>query len=344
MPLAFSCAVSGGGSMETRRLIAFGTSSFVVSVPKTWVRENKLKKGDLVHIEDRKDELVLSPSEGGKPEEARRILIEVDNKDMKLIQIEIVSAYLNNYDIIDIAGRQLERLAPQVKGIIRNLTGLEIIQQTATKITAKDLLNLKEISIRTLIRRMDNITRSMLIDSIDCFMADHFESIYERDLDVNRLVFLACRVIRAAMLNPKLGKHLAMGNLELMYSRDIIIRIEKIGDQSKRIARRIRNATALSAEEKQELSNLYKRLMGDYLAAMKAYYKKDVHLAYQLEATNKDVIGLCSAYKRRNDPVDTARIIEHFKSMRTAVKNIARGVIGMEENPFLPPGSLENAG
>ena len=258
----------GGVNMETRRIISFGTSSFVVSVPKTWIRENNLKKGDLIHIEDRKDELILSLGAGGKQEEPKRTLIEVDNKDLKLIRIEIVSAYLNNYDIIDIAGRQLEKLAPQVKGLIRNLTGLEIIQQTATKITAKDLLNLKEISIRTLIRRMDNITRSMLIDSIDCFSTDHFESIYERDMDVNRLVFLAFRVIRASMANPKLAKHVAIGNLELMYSRDIIMRIEKIGDQTKRIARHIRNASALTAEERHELSDLYKRLMNDYLATM----------------------------------------------------------------------------
>lgn len=326
--------------METRRLISFGTSSFVVSVPKNWVRDNKLKKGDSVHVEDRKGELVLSPSAGGITEEPKRILIEMDNKDMRLVRTEIVSAYLNNYDIIDIAGKQLEKSAPQVKAIIRNLTGLEIIQQTATKITAKDLLNLKEISIRTLIRRMDNITRSMIIDSIDCFTNDHYESIYERDLDVNRLVFLSFRVIRAAMANSKLAKYLAMGNLELMFSRDIILRIEKLGDQTKRIARHIRNATSLNAEEKKELSEIYKRLMNDYLNAMKAYYKKDVHLAYQIEVTNIDVIDMCSTYKRKNDPADTARIIEHFKSMRTAIKNISRAVMGMEENPFIPSSTL----
>ncbi len=320
--------------METRKIISFGTSSYVVSVPKNWIREHKLKKGDSVHVDDRNDELVLTPSAAGKIEEPKRILIEIDNKDMKLIRTEIVLPYLNNHDIIDISGRQLEKNAPEVKSIIRNLTGLEIIQQTAAKLTAKDLLNLKEISIRTLIRRMDNITRSMLVDSIDCFANDHYESIYERDLDVNRLVFLSFRVIRAAMINSRLAKYLVMSNLELMYSREIIICIEKIADQTKRIARHIRNAMALSTEEKRELAALYTRLMNDYLSAMKACYKKDKQLAYHIEVTNRDVIDLCNAYKRRNDPVDTSRIIEHFKSVRTAIKNVARAVAGMEENPF----------
>lgn len=113
--------------METRKLISFGTSSFVISVPKSWVRKNMLKKGDLLHIEDKKDELTIYPSHAIKREEPKRILIEVDNKQLNLIKTEIVSAYLNNYDILDIAGRTLEEMAPAIKNILRNLTGIEII-------------------------------------------------------------------------------------------------------------------------------------------------------------------------------------------------------------------------
>jgi len=149
-------------------------------------------------------------------------------------------------------------------------------------------------------------------------------------------VFLAFRVIRAAMANQKLAKYMAMDSLELMYSREIITRIEKIGDQSKRIARHIRDAKSLSPEEKKELADIYARLMNDYLSAMKAYYKKDMQLAYHIEVSNEDVIDMCNAYKRRNDPVDTTSIISNFKSMRTSIKNISRAVIGMEENPFMP--------
>jgi phosphate uptake regulator len=34
--------------VEFRRLIGFGKSSFVVSLPKNWIEKNKLVKGDLV--------------------------------------------------------------------------------------------------------------------------------------------------------------------------------------------------------------------------------------------------------------------------------------------------------
>ena len=56
-----------GWVMEYRKLISFGKNSYVVSLPKNWVRQNKLKKGDLVYIEENVSNLVLQPrpSESG---------------------------------------------------------------------------------------------------------------------------------------------------------------------------------------------------------------------------------------------------------------------------------------
>ncbi len=320
--------------METRKVISFGTSSFVISVPKTWIRENNIQKGDLLHVEDRKDELILTTSKDDSKKEDRSIYIDVDNKSLLRINTEITSAYLNNFDVINISGKQLEQNASKIKSILRNLTGMEIIKQTANKITAKDLLNLKEISIRTLIRRMDNIVRSMILDSIECFKKDHYQSIFDRDSDVNRLGFLAQRTIREAMINQKLAKHFVMSNNELMFSREIIDKIEKIGDQTKRIARRIKVAKDHTKTEKTKLTEMYKKIYNDYTNAMKAYYKKDLTLAYEIEVTTLDVMKVCNDFRKKNDPIDTARIIEYMKNMRVSIRNTARAVIGIGEELY----------
>jgi len=320
--------------MDTRRIISFGTSSFVISVPKGWIRENKLKKGDLIQVEDKKDELILTTVKDDTKKEERSIYIEVDNKSLRRISTEITSAYLNNYDVINISGKQLEENSSKVKTILRNLTGMEIIKQTANKITAKDLLNLKEISIRTMIRRMDNIVRSMILDSIDGFKTDHSQSIFDRDADVNRLGFLAQRTIRAAMINQRLAKHFVISNNELMFSREIVDKIEKIGDQAKRIARRIKSASSLTKQEAKSLTELYKKIYADYTNVMKAYYKKDLKLAYEVEVGTTDLIRRCNDHKRKNDPVDTTSIIEYLKSMRISIRNTSRDVIGIGEEIY----------
>jgi len=315
--------------MDTRLIISFCTSSFVVSVPKDWIRENKLKKGDVLHVENKKDELIFSAADTTVIQEPKRVFIELENKDLELIRIEIVSAYLNNYDIITISGKRMEEIGSDVKHILRNLSGLEIIQQTADKIVAKDLLNIREISIRTLIRRMDNIDRSMLLDLAECIHEDHFESIYERDVEVNRLCFLAYRTIRAAMLNSKLAKHFAISKHELMFSRQIVTKLEKMGDNAKRTARIMKEMEKLTPKDKKCFKELLNRNINDYLAAMKAYYKNNMTLAYKIESTNKEVIDICNEFKSQKDPTISARLAGKMKSMRTTIKNIARSVIGI---------------
>jgi phosphate uptake regulator len=37
--------------LDTRKIMALGKSSLVVSLPKDWVRSNNLKRGDLVELD-----------------------------------------------------------------------------------------------------------------------------------------------------------------------------------------------------------------------------------------------------------------------------------------------------
>ena len=165
--------------MNMRRLIGFGKNSFVVSLPKLWVDKNKLKKGALISIEEGRDGLVLKANEGiGKKEEQKKITINAENKNLTQLRTEIVSAYLNNYHVIEVISKGLKTNAPEIRDMLRGLTGLEIINQSSMRIVAKDIINVNEISIRTLVRRMDNITRSMLGDAAECFDgADHSDNL-----------------------------------------------------------------------------------------------------------------------------------------------------------------------
>ena len=72
--------------MEYRKLIKFGESSFVVSIPKTWMTKNNLKKGDLVYFsENGNNELIIAPQLKEEDKEEKKIIINADNKDIKKI-------------------------------------------------------------------------------------------------------------------------------------------------------------------------------------------------------------------------------------------------------------------
>ena len=335
--------------MQLRKLIGFGKNSYIVSIPKDWINKNKLKKGDLVSIEESEHGLLLAANAENKKKEPKTIVIEAENKNLDLIRAEIVSAYLNNYDIIELISRDLKTNAEEIKNILRNLTSLEIIEQTATRMVAKDLVDINEVSIPTVIRRMDIITRAMIEDGIKSIDEDHYESLRQRDADVNRLHFLGYRVVRSALINPRIARELKTNSWELQCYKMVIMRLEKIADRQKRIARYLKE-TNLSKETADELKKLYTEIKDRYLEVMKAFYTNDVKLALSVETGNKSKIEACDNFLERHSYcplaiatrvkdkkcdkiwhcINLARIVENLKAMVTSIKYLARTTISME--------------
>ncbi|MFH1850091.1 MAG: phosphate uptake regulator PhoU [archaeon] len=314
--------------MEARKLIKFGNSSFVMSIPPDWIAHNNLKKGEQVFVERDGSSLKINARKDTPPEKIRKIVIETAGKHLAYIRTEIVSAYLTNHNIIDVRGQNLKTIAPSIKQIIRNLVGLEIMALTADRIIAKDLLDARAVSIRNIIRRIDMSVRSMLTDSFASKISEYCESINERDKDVNRLVFLAYRILRKALKEPPYAQHIGLEPIAILVNWEIVMRLEKIGDQSKRIARCLNSGKAGS---RTALYKLHKTLESDYLDVMKAYYTDDKEVAYQIEVSQSSRIALCDSYLKMHAGVNDIQIILNLKGTNSSIRHIARSVIAKEE-------------
>jgi len=330
--------------IDVRKLISFGKGSYIVSMPKSWIEKNNLKKGDLISVSDGGFELVLSASQQEKKLDAKEASIDTKGKDIEFLKGEIVSSYLNGYDTINLLFENNSKDAPRIKEIIRNLSGLEIMEQTSTRIAAKNLINLNEISIKNIIRRMDIITRAMMEDSILCCRGQTpYEGIQHRDTDVNRLYFLGTRVIKNAIKNPRMAKSLGTEPWELHSDALMLIRLERIADTQKRIARYL-CGLGLDKAMRSELESLHADISEAYNLVMKAYYNKEINNALNVEVGNKERTGKCDRflekYTRPNVHVKSkstysnhviiAKIIENLKATSVEIRNIARTVLCYE--------------
>lgn len=286
--------------IDFRKIIGFGNGSYVVTVPKTWINKNKLKKGDSLTINEGADELTFSINHEEQKKERKTITIEVDNKELTRVKAEIVSAYLNNYTTIEIISKKVLTKTIEIKNILRDLAGMEIMEQTARRITARDLINIYDISIENIIRRMDNITRGMMEDCIECINGiDYYESIFQRDTDVNRLHYLALRFINNALENPQVARKLKKEISSFFLDGLVIMRIEEVADRQKRIARYLKG-TKLRKETVEELDSLYNEIKKAYYDVMKAYYTNNKELAFDVEFANKQLIYDSMSFLERN--------------------------------------------
>lgn len=335
--------------IDFRKIIGFGNGGYVVSLPRRWIKKNKLKKGDLLSIGEDSDELTFSISAKEQKKEEKEVTIETEGKELDRIETEIVSAYLNNCTTIRIISKNLLTNVVEIKDTLRNLAGLEIMEQTSTRIVARDLININDISIENLIRRMDLIIRGMIDDCFKCiYGGDHYESIFQRDVDVNRLFYLVTRVIKNALKNPGVARGFNKDPYQLSADELIAIRLEKIADRQKRIARYLRG-TRMKESTVKELDRLCQDIKKAYYDVMKAYYTDNKNTAFEIEFTNKQRVKDCMSFLERNTGctlnislirkskskkeietntcIHIAKIVENLNAMATSIKYIARTVI-----------------
>ncbi len=307
--------------MEYRKLIAFGKSSLIISLPKKWIDSHRLKSGDTVYLLPNQDTITVALNEQNPEKEIVNAVINCDDKNIKHIESEIVIAYLSGASNFEIRGNSVMRDGAQIKKILSDLSGIEIIEQESTKIIARDFLNTNDLSCETLIRRIDLTIRSMFNDSLACVHEDFYESIFHRDLDVNRLVLLTKRVIKTALLDPRIALKLKKNNAELLRDWDVAGELEAIADEIKRTSRYLKG---LNTKNKTQYQTMQRQLMAKYLEVMKAYHTNTPGPAFNAHVSHKEQM---EEIDKLPNGADAQRLNYHTKGLASHIKDLARAVV-----------------
>ena len=329
--------------MDYRKLIGFGNGSYIVTMPRSWVKNNQLKKGDLITINDKGNELVLEARNKPIEEDHSEIVIDAAGKEIGRIQSEIVAAYLNCFDTLIIRSKDMEKNSHEIKNILRNLSGMEIMEHDASRIVAKNIINPLELSIDNMIRRMDVLIRSIIDDAVLCATGQYSpDIIIDRDVDVNRLYFLGSRTVKSSMINPKIARAMNKTAWELHSDRLMLIRLEKIADAFKRVAR-LSHSITLDREAIAELQAISMNFKEHFEEAMKSYYTKDREIALDMQVGTRTYLDACNAFldnlngrliasrqnptKKSEAHTAAARITENLKSAFSQLKYMSRYVL-----------------
>jgi phosphate uptake regulator len=313
--------------MEIRNLVKAGAVSFTVSLPKSWIDRNSLKKGDSVYIrENSPKELTVTAEIPQERINHKEVTIESLGKEIATLRREITSAYINNYSTITIIGEKIDQISPDVRKIVHDFIAIEIVEQDARKIVAKDYLNLKEVSIEKTIKRVDMIIRSMLSDSL-LAMTDKtlVQGIVQRDIDVNRFYFLLMRLLKGCLSDQSLSSFFNLSNSKALSYILVTINLENIGDNIKDIAQQM-DGLEQKADIK-EFEHLYRSIQQAYLDAMKSFYLDDKSLAEKVAGGRLELLTMFDSYVENHKTPMAARLIENLKDIQTEIGNVARVVL-----------------
>jgi phosphate uptake regulator len=217
-----------------RRLQKIG-SSMLVSLPTEWIKNNNLKKGNMVIIEvNRNNSISLYPSDIDT-EDVKEVNIPHPQLSMDSLTNQIYGAYLLGYDIIRIKGKSQISFDDRelIKLAMRKLVGLEIVDENGSNIISQFLLDANTLDAEKILRRMSSIVAGMYKDTLIGIQKKENgseKSIVSRDDEVDRQYFLLVRLIRSAMMDQKLASKLNLSNIDILDYRIAANHLESAGD------------------------------------------------------------------------------------------------------------------
>jgi len=232
-----------------RRLQKIG-SSILVSLPKDWIKHNKLDKGNTVVVEVGKDNAIAIYPSGTEQEEAKEVVIPYPSPYAEAIVNEITGAYLLGYDLIKIKAKSSISYdyGELIKEVIGKMVGMEIVDEDASNITAQFLLDATTLDPEKILNRMSAIVSGMYKDTLASLTtrdSNILKIIARRDDEVDRQYFLLVRLIRSAMMDQKLASKLNLSNIDILDYRIAANLYEAAGDATVDLAKAIMNSGQL---------------------------------------------------------------------------------------------------
>jgi phosphate uptake regulator len=221
-------------SRYARRLQKIG-SSMLISLPSEWIKNNNLKKGNMVMIEvNRNNSVSLYPSDIDT-EDMKEVNIPHPQLSMDSLTNQIYGAYLLGYDVIRIKGKSQISFDDRelIKLAMRKLVGLEIVDENGSNIISQFLLDANTLDAEKILRRMSSIVAGMYKDTLIGIQKKENgseKSIVSRDDEVDRQYFLLVRLIRSAMMDQKLASKLNLSNIDILDYRIAANHLESAGD------------------------------------------------------------------------------------------------------------------
>ena len=269
--------------MEIRKVQQTGGSSFVVTLPKEWIKAFDIEKNHPVGIIEQPDgSLLITSNITGKKTYATKEF-NVDNLDNpEFLFRSLIGAYICGYSLITI--RSKKKIAPFVRdGVIKfthSAIGPEIIEEDIESITIKDLLDPTEMPFENTVKRMYILVRTMLEDTITSLQERDTglaQDIISRDEDVDRLHWLIARqsnmILKDISLSKKMDVDPQTTTFFLLMSRIM----ERIGDHAVRMAENVPHLIESDVDDKiiHTISLANRKSLEIFDSSVNAWIKKD---------------------------------------------------------------------
>ena len=233
--------------MESRKIQKVGYSTITVSLPTQWVKQNNLSPGDLVFIMPERDgTLRILPGQIAQKEESEEYIINADACDEPgMLERIIVGSYILGRDVIRItASDRIEKShTDEIRGIVRKLIGLGILEETPKSILLQCSVDPTKFKLDMLIRRLSILASTILSESMQAFLEKNTalaEEAIDREDEADMIYYLGVRLLLSAQRKPDIAEQIGITDMLIIPADRLMLQyLELIADYSEDIAKSI---------------------------------------------------------------------------------------------------------
>ncbi len=239
--------MSHQSSVDLRRIQITGGSSFMITLPKDWAESVGLKKNDTVGLQPQPDgSMVIYPGGERAALVGSTKVIDADRLgDRDFLYRQLVGAYIAGHDAIELRsdGELSSMAASTASSFTQTAIGLEILEESESRILIKDLMDQGEIKPAKSVERMKVLVRNMLNDVLDALVerdAELLDTMSDRDREVDRLDWLISRQVNIHQKDITISRRMGMDLCEISRCGTVSRSIERIGDHAVLLALNLR--------------------------------------------------------------------------------------------------------
>ena len=316
---------------EVRKIQLTGKSTYILSLPKKWIKEMDIGAGDQVTLIHEPHSNSLSMLAGNIP-----ALIGLEGATINIspkegpesLKRKVVSVYLAGYAAIHLqvkTGRISPVLREAVRELVRkNLVGTEIIGDSSDTITLQVLLKIPELSVSSALKRMYLIASAMhkdAISSVGELDRELAAGVIRSDDEVDRFGLYISRSLVLALHNSLLLEEIGLRSFaDCLGYRIAVKSIERIGDHAASIAERCLELEALPTELLSRITKMSELALSVFGDSVEAILQSDYELADRTVDRSRAIYKLeeeAIAYVKKKE-------LPHFDSIRLILEDIRR--------------------
>ncbi|MGQ4557058.1 PhoU domain-containing protein [Halobellus sp. GM3] len=225
--------------MDTRKIQSVGGGTYTVSLPKAWAEAQGLSAGDTVNLHTHVDDVLAIQAREDTEQPPGRVVVEVGQDDVAPLEQTLRAAYTAGASEV-VLRSEATFTAEQRRAIdevVRNLTGISVVEESDDEITAQTPLDPGEVSVRQSVRQLSFVARSMHRDAT-AVLTDGAapESLLGRDEQADRLYALIERSFVRGLARLDEVDALGLTRPALFELWLTARELERVGDHAEQIA------------------------------------------------------------------------------------------------------------